>query len=255
MTAQEIKTYLKPENGIETAIVESPVFVEGVNWGRKRSGHPEGKVIFHIREVLDNIDKFFPNDKDREDLRVIALVHDSFKYMVNNKKPKIDENHHGVIARRFAQTFPISHPVLFVIGTHDNAYNAWNEGARKKNWFKANERAGTLVSSLVVGECLDLYVKFYKCDNRTGDKKQDNYYWFLQLVNDAVPSEPIVDGKKLLLSEGMKPILFAMLNDLYDNAYGDGYNDVYNSEIAGSGESQEIIGRERMVDELIEKFL
>jgi len=69
-----VKQILKPENGIEEAIVAHPDFVEGCNYGKPRSGHPEGKVIYHIKEVLINIDEWYFEDKDREALRLIALV-------------------------------------------------------------------------------------------------------------------------------------------------------------------------------------
>ena len=38
-----------------------------------------------------------------------------------------------------------------------------------------------LIKTLVMGDCLDLYLKFYRCDNATGDKLQDNYDWFMEL--------------------------------------------------------------------------
>jgi len=73
-----IKQLVKPENGIEAAIVSHADFIEGASYGKPRSGHPEGKVIYHVKEVLDNIDKFYDSDdKDREELRLIALVHDT----------------------------------------------------------------------------------------------------------------------------------------------------------------------------------
>ena len=99
MKAKEIKTKLKPENGIEEAIVAHQDFIEGCNYGKPRSGHPEGKVVYHIVEVLENIDEFFGDDPDRSDLRLIALVHDTFKHKVDRNKPKVGENHHGTIAR------------------------------------------------------------------------------------------------------------------------------------------------------------
>ena len=29
---------------------------------------------------------------------------------------------------------------------------------------------------------VDLYLKFYRCDNATGDKEQENYDWFKSLI-------------------------------------------------------------------------
>ena len=61
-----IKQIIKPENGIEEAIIANPDFVTGVEYGKPRSGHPEGKVLYHIKEVLENIDKWYGDDEEEE---------------------------------------------------------------------------------------------------------------------------------------------------------------------------------------------
>jgi len=179
-----IKQIVQPENGIETAIVSHVDFIEGASYGKPRSGHPEGKVIYHVKEVLENIGKFYSSeDNDRADLRLIALVHDTFKHKVNHKLPKVGDNHHGTIARVFAQQFTQDHKVLKIIELHDEAYNAWQKGGRRGDWYGAERRARKLIDELSNIGGLKQYVKFYKCDNRTGDKEQDNYDWFVNLIS------------------------------------------------------------------------
>jgi hypothetical protein len=177
-----IRDIINPKNGIEEAIVSDAEFIRGASYGKPRRGHPEGQVIYHIKEVLANIDKFYGEDTDRDDLRVIAILHDTFKHKVDQNQPKAGENHHGMIARRFAEKFPIHQDVLQVIQLHDDAYNAWQKGGRHGDWYQAKKRATNLIRGLLIEGCLDLYVKFYRCDNATGDKEQDNYDWFMELV-------------------------------------------------------------------------
>jgi len=177
-----IKQLIKPENGIEEAIIATDEFIIGANWGKVRSGHPEAQVIYHIKEVLENIDKWYGDDEDREDLRLIALVHDTFKHKVDQTKPKSGDNHHGTIARIFTQKFITDHQLLQIIEKHDEAYNSWSVGGRRGNWYKAEERANKLIQGLVLEGCLDLYVKFYRCDNATGNKEQKNFDWFINLI-------------------------------------------------------------------------
>jgi hypothetical protein len=177
-----IKTIVNPINGIETAIVNDADFIAGASYGKQRSGHPEGQVIYHIEEVLGNIEKFYADDEDYDELRLIAILHDTFKYKVDQRKPKVGENHHAMIARKFAEKFPIDSDVLSVIQRHDDAYNAWQKGGRHGNWYEAERRANQLISGLLIEGCLDLYVKFYRCDNATGDKEQENYEWFIELI-------------------------------------------------------------------------
>ena len=179
-----VKQIVKPENGIETAIVNDADFIEGAEYGKPRSGHPEGAVKYHIKEVLENIDEFYgPDDRDRKELRFIALVHDTFKHKVDRNKPKTGENHHGTIARVFAQKFTSDHKVLRIIELHDEAYNSWGKGGRRGDWYGAERRAKKLIDELINIGGLGLYIKFYKADNRTGDKEQDNYNWFIELMS------------------------------------------------------------------------
>ncbi len=177
-----IKNIIKPENGIEEAIISDADFIEGCSYGKKRSGHPEGQVIYHIQEVLANIDKYYHDDEDRSDLRLIAILHDTFKHKVNQNLPKSGENHHGMIARRFAEKFKILNHVLVVIQRHDDAYNAWQKGGRHGDWYQAERKANDLINGLLIEDYLDLYVKFYRCDNETGDKSQECFEWFNNLI-------------------------------------------------------------------------
>lgn len=182
MNKEEIKKIIQPENGIEEAICADADFIAGAAYGKPRNGHPEGAVIYHIKEVLENIDKFYNDDEDRADLRLIAIVHDTFKNKVNQNLPKQGDNHHGSIARKFSEKFFDNDRLLTVIALHDDAYNAWSAGGRHGDWYKAKRRAEMLIKTLEMGDCLDLYVKFYRCDNATGDKSQDNYEWFNDLI-------------------------------------------------------------------------
>lgn len=177
-----ISQIIKPENSMETNIVSDAVFIVGVDFGKPRRGHIEGKVIYHIKEVLANIEKYYADDKDRSDLRLIAILHDTFKHKVDRNLPKSGANHHGMIARRFAEKHGISYSVCKIIELHDDAYNAWSKGNRDGDWIKANIRANRLIKALLLDGTLDLYVKFYQCDNETGDKTQECYEWFTKLL-------------------------------------------------------------------------
>lgn len=177
-----IKNIIKPENGRETAICEDTEFTKGALYGKPRKGHPEGQVIYHIEQVLDNIDKYYKDDDERAELRLIAMLHDTFKHKVDQTKPKTGENHHGRIAERFAENYCHNTNVLQVIQVHDEAYNAWQKGGRHGDWYSAKRRAEKLINDLGLLGSLGLYLKFYRCDNETGDKSRDNFKWFENLT-------------------------------------------------------------------------
>ena len=170
---------LNPETELERRILADPEFIKGAMYGKERKGHPEGQVVYHIREVLQNVDKYNETDYQREQLRLIALIHDTFKYQVNLSLPKYGDNHHSRLAWKFAQKYIKDQDILQVIKYHDDAYNTWKRATRSGDWEKAKKQAYDLMDKI---NDLDLYLMFYRCDNETGDKTQDDLIWFKELV-------------------------------------------------------------------------
>jgi hypothetical protein len=173
-----IQEIIKPETELEKKIIADQDFIDGAMWGKPRNGHPEGQVIYHIGHVLKNVDKY-STAENREKLRLIAIIHDSFKYKVDGTKSKSGENHHAMIARRFAEKFITDNELLEIIELHDEAYNSWCKGDRDGKWDKAEIRANQLIERL--GQSINLYLAFYQCDNETGDKESENFIWFSNL--------------------------------------------------------------------------
>ena len=181
----------QPETDLEAAICLDPDWQKGAVWGRPRPGHPEGQVRAHIAEVLANVDRHAPSPEERQKLRVITLIHDSFKYQVDPLRPNTGANHHATLARRFAERYLDDPALLEVIELHDEAYNSWCLGSRKRRWQAAEERADRLIDRL--GENLPLYLRFFRCDNATGSKQPEPVEWFeerLRARGIAAPPAP-----------------------------------------------------------------
>jgi hypothetical protein len=176
------------ENDLEARIIADPAWQEGARWGEPRPGHPEGTVASHIAEVLSNVDRVAVDREDRARLRLAALVHDTFKYQVDQSKPKVGDNHHATLARRFSEAYVDDPELLEVIELHDEAYNSWAKGLRSGDWASAAARARDLVRRL--GSTLPFYLRFYRADNETGGKSQEPLEWFERLLARAEP----VDG-------------------------------------------------------------
>lgn len=172
-----IEDYLKPETEVEENIMKDPAFRAGLFWGKPRFGHPEGQVVYHIREVLDNIDKLTISPKERSQLRLIAIVHDSFKMQESKfPYPRAKPNHHATLARRFSEKYIQEPIVLDIIESHDEAYYAWRDIHLYKKEAEGKQRKATLIEKM--GDQLQLFYLFFKCDTKTGDKIQAPLYWF-----------------------------------------------------------------------------
>jgi len=174
-----LEDLLLPETPLERYLLTTSEFRHGLTWGEPRFGHPEGKVAFHVREVLDNID-LIPNlsNLQREQLRLVAFAHDTFKFAEDRSRPRDWQKHHGILARRFMEPYTSDRAVLDVIETHDDAYYVWL--AEKHGHGPEGKTLDALLTRL--DYCLQLYYLFFKCDTQTGDKTQAPLKWFERAV-------------------------------------------------------------------------
>lgn len=184
---------IRPETDLETRIISDPNFIGGMMYGKPRKGHPEGFVISHIGHVLDNVDKYCTNNS-REALRLIAIIHDSMKYRVDRSRARVGENHHSMIARRFAEKYITDDAILDIIELHDDAFKFWCIGDGG-NWDEAEDNCVHLIERL--GDNIWLYLDFYRCDNETGDKKSDDYLWFENFVKFTLSPEQGEGAEKI----------------------------------------------------------
>jgi hypothetical protein len=174
---------LAPRTPVERRIISDPRWLRGVAWGEPRDGHPEGAVVLHVVAVLENVERLALDDRDRDRLRFIALVHDSLKADVDPSKPKVGDNDHAVLARRFAEEFTDDAEVLVVIETHDDAYRAWRCGQRAGDPGKSDAAARALIARL--GAALPLYLRFYEADNAVPGKSREHRRWFTELAKSS----------------------------------------------------------------------
>lgn len=168
------------ETDLERRIAENREWQRGVAWGKPRRGHLEGAVMYHIADVLANIDRQQTTADERRDLRLIALIHDTFKYQVNEYKPKMGENHHAFIARKFAENYIYDTALLEIIERHDEVYHCWRLGHYKGHWQLAEEHVDWLIKEL--GTSFPLYIRFFFADSMTDSKNPEPMDWIGQLL-------------------------------------------------------------------------
>lgn len=176
LSGSQLELPFKLETQLEWDIATDPEWLEGIKWGKPRPGHPEAKVASHVRDVLNNIEGFLGNSSDRSRLRLIALIHDTFKYKTVRVEFAANERSHGYLARQFAERYINDAGILDVIELHDEAYKASLLMTRHGNREAAERQARELVTRL--GNNIDLFIRFYLCDNQTGDKSTAHYQWF-----------------------------------------------------------------------------
>ena len=172
-----------PETKLEQKLLEFPEFLEGLFWGTPRYGHPEGAVLYHVRDVLDNIEKITLSALDRERLRLVAIVHDTFKYVEDRSAQRDWSQHHSILARRFFEQISDDKVVLNLLELHDEAYYAWR--FHKAGCFGECERRLEKIMNHL-GNDLQLFYTFFKCDTSTGDKDPAPMFWFENLFKEKI---------------------------------------------------------------------
>jgi hypothetical protein len=173
------------ETDVERRIAVEPEWREGVEWGAPRPGHPEGAVKHHIADVLANVDREARSPEERRRLRLAALVHDTFKYRAPEGSARVGSpGHHGSLAADFLARFVDDEELVELVRWHDEAFAAWMGLSRRGRRERAEARAHALVQRL--GPSLDLYLRFFRADNATGDKSPRSVRWFERLAADAL---------------------------------------------------------------------
>ena len=177
-----LEALLRPETEGEHQLLTLPDFRFGLLWGEPRFGHPEGKVVFHVREVLDNIDRIpHLSPELRVRLRLVAFAHDTFKFAEDRAYPRDWTKHHGHLARLYMEKYTSDPIALDLMEVHDDAYYAWRY-ERHAPFREENPGKSLDVLLQRIDYCLEEYYLFFKCDTQTGDKTQASLKWFEQSV-------------------------------------------------------------------------
>jgi len=161
-----------PETDLERALSGDPVLQEGLEWGEPRRGHPEGSVGAHVADLLETIERWGETGERREELRLLALVHDALKNRVQHWRPKTGENHHAMRARRFTERYVDDERLLATIELHDRPYNLWRKQRRRG---RPDDHAFTEMLDRIPD--LDLFLRFVELDGSTEGKTHEPIRW------------------------------------------------------------------------------
>jgi hypothetical protein len=162
-----------PETELEDALSSDPELLEGLAWGKPRSGHPEGTVAKHVCDLIRELEERGEEGERRTLLRFVILVHDSMKYRVRDWLPKIGENHHAMRARRFAEHYTDDERLLGTIELHDRPYAIWRRMKRKGH---LDERAFEDMMARISDPAL--FLAFVELDGSTEGKNPEPIEWF-----------------------------------------------------------------------------
>lgn len=171
---------IRPETPFEERLLTLPEIRRGLKWGQPRFGHPEGKVGLHVRDVLDNLDRMELCPDTRPMLRIVAIVHDAFKWQEPRTVPRNWNLHHGRLARQFLKTLLDDPLLLDLVEWHDEGWYIWRYFFVEEKPWVAQHRLDALIRRF--GAQIQTYYLFFKADTCTGDKLRSPLEWFEQTI-------------------------------------------------------------------------
>ena len=155
-------------------------YLRNIEYGEPRSGHPEGKIKFHIAELEENLEKLVSRGISEEQywkLKFLVHVHDTFKADATPDVPILNPNSHASLARRFAAEFTADEDLLNMVQLHDVNYALWKQfnatGSYDGNRFK------NLLDTI---QDWDLFLLFLIIDGNTKGKERSKLIWFIREV-------------------------------------------------------------------------
>ena len=94
-------------------VMADPRYQNNLEYGEPRSGHPEGKIQFHIAELEELLEKLTAHGISTEQywkLKFLIHVHDTFKADAIPDSPTLSPSSHASLARKFASEFTTLFP-------------------------------------------------------------------------------------------------------------------------------------------------
>jgi hypothetical protein len=161
-------------------IIADPRYRKNIEYGEPRSGHPEGKIKFHIAELEENLEKLVARGISEEQywkLKFLIHVHDSFKAEAVPNVPILSPQSHSSLARAFGAQFITDEDLLNMIQFHDLNYALWKQFAATGAYELAR-----FENLLVTIQDWDLFLMFLIIDGSTKGKERSKLIWFIQEV-------------------------------------------------------------------------
>ena len=160
-------------------VLADPRYLRNIEYGEPRSGHPEGKVKYHIAELELNLEKLAPRISEEHywKLKFLIQIHDTFKADAIPDSPIESPNSHASLARKFASEFTDEADLLAMIQFHDLNFALWKQFAATGSYHV--ERFSRLLDTIMDW---DLFLMFLIIDGCTQGKDPDKVRWFIAEV-------------------------------------------------------------------------
>ena len=175
-------------------MIADPRYQKNIEYGEPRSGHPEGKVKYHMAELEENLEKLASRGISEEQywkLKLLIHVHDTFKAEAVPDSLILSPHSHASLARKFAAEFTDDMDLLNMIQFHDVNYALWQQFTQTGSYDV--QRFGNLLETI---QDWDLFLMFLIIDGSTKGKDPQKTRWFINEVRKY--KDTIIDDSWLV---------------------------------------------------------
>jgi hypothetical protein len=167
------------------AVISDPRYLANIDWGKPRSGHPEGTVRAHIADLEANLVSLSPRLTEEESwkLKLLIHTHDSFKAEAQSGVPIEDHRSHASLAREFLATHCSDPDLLAMVQYHDEPYALYRQFVSNGGYDP--ERFVKLLAAI---RDWDLFLAFNIIDRGTTGKSPGPLLWFFNELRGKVRS-------------------------------------------------------------------
>lgn len=161
-------------------IKADPRYQRNIEYGEPRSGHPEGRVKFHIADLEANLELLRKKGIEEEDywkLKFMIHIHDSFKAEAEQHSPTLHPRNHATLAKEYASQYTDDTDLLNIIQYHDENYKLWKEYIQTGQYNEENFQ-----NLLAAIKNWDLFLLFSIIDGCTKGKEYSKLSWFINEV-------------------------------------------------------------------------
>lgn len=158
-------------------LIADPRYQKNIEYGEPRSGHPEGKVKYHIAELEEKLEKLASHWISEEQywkLKFLIHVHDTLKAEAIPDEPIVSPNSHASLAKKFASEFINDKDLLNMIQFHDLNFALWKQFAATGSYD-----AQRLEKLLETVQDWNLFLMFIIIDGSTEGKDPEKIRWFI----------------------------------------------------------------------------
>jgi hypothetical protein len=167
------------------SIISDPRYQKNLDWGKPRSGHPEGTVRAHIAEIEQNLEILKPklSETDYWKLKLLIHTHDTFKADSKHDVPIIDPKSHATLAKTFLAEFCDDPDLLAMVQYHDEPFALWRQAQFKGSYNQ--QRLASLIGNI---KDWNLFLAFNIIDGCTAGKGREPLRWLFQELEGIVTS-------------------------------------------------------------------